>query len=230
MENIQNIEPVPQDKQIVGWKKQLTTVTFFSKAFAFVLFISLPFLGFFLGIQQEKNEIVEVANVVKEPELNCKEELKNNSSEETTKNNTYQNSHFGFSFEYPKNFETVDADWNGAKDGLIVSLSTETPRDSWYHAVYISEIQATSSDILKEKFDVLWASSSVVSVRKLKIDSFEGVYINDPNGGIAGESTYYFITPEGTVAISSSYMSEEPNPTVASLKKIKTLLETIKDL
>ena len=56
MEPNQQPEPVPQ-KKLPSW---LTTVTPFSKALAMIVFIILPFLGFYLGMQYQQKITVSV--------------------------------------------------------------------------------------------------------------------------------------------------------------------------
>lgn len=41
-------------KQNNYWKKQFTTVTLLSKTIALILFILLPFIGFYIGMQYQK--------------------------------------------------------------------------------------------------------------------------------------------------------------------------------
>jgi hypothetical protein len=208
-------------------KEQLTTVTSVSRFLAMILFVTLPFIGFWLGIQEAKKEIPGVVYIEKESISDKKNEPKNAFSEEVTPNsgqasegNLYQNTKFGFSFRYPANYEVVSADRLGDEKGDIIGLSAQTLKDNSYYSVSISEIQATSSDGLKAKLDSVWLPP--VSIRKLSIGGFDGVYIDNPNGGIAGESTFYFITPEATLEITPAGTFEESDPVVTSLQKIKT--------
>lgn len=61
MEPNQQSQPVPQ-KKLPSW---LTTVTTFSKILAMILFISLPFLGFYLGMQyQQKITVIPIVSEV----------------------------------------------------------------------------------------------------------------------------------------------------------------------
>lgn len=56
--------------------KKLTTVTLLSKALAIIVFITLPFIGFFLGIQyQETLDIANKQQAVNSPKA-CTEEAK----------------------------------------------------------------------------------------------------------------------------------------------------------
>ncbi len=48
----------PFVKKGFDWKKQLTTVTPFSKYLALALFVALPFIGFFLGVKYESVRVM----------------------------------------------------------------------------------------------------------------------------------------------------------------------------
>ena len=123
----QNLVPEKTNKL----PKWLTTVTPFSKALAMILFIALPFVGFYLGAQyQEKTipSLVEFRTIpTPTPTFHrtiltlspTPTPIQTDSSTTDLKNgNTlYENKTFNFSFEYPSSWKLVEQpQLNSAED------------------------------------------------------------------------------------------------------------------
>src|SRR3989339_1754513 len=83
--------------------KSLTTVTSFSKILATVLFITLPFLGFYLGMEYEKTVIPNL------PEWVTSQSTQTLPSGTTTGWKTYTNKLYEYSVKYPKDSIVTEA-------------------------------------------------------------------------------------------------------------------------
>ena len=94
--------------------RYLTTVTSFSKYLALTLFVTLPFLGFYLGIQYQKmktyismrvpsQRIEQQSNTNKVPFL--KEFSAISAHQDMTNWNTYSNNNLNISLKYPEDWE-----------------------------------------------------------------------------------------------------------------------------
>lgn len=83
--------------------KELTTVTPLSKYFAMILFISLPFVGFLLGIKYQEtinlqtNQSEDIISINKRPTP---------TSKNINEWEIYTNKKYGFSFNYPSSWKT----------------------------------------------------------------------------------------------------------------------------
>ncbi len=93
--------------------KELTTVTPLSKILAAVLLISLPFIGFFLGIRyQEMIDLTErqqEENNLSIPRIPTPTPIPMPTIDPSTANwKTYRNEEFGFEVGYPESWTTLE--------------------------------------------------------------------------------------------------------------------------
>ncbi len=86
--------------------KELTTVTKLSKLLAAILFIALPFLGFFLGLRYQ--ETMDLANRQQIEHNLAVSHYSTPAPDETVNWKTYRSEEFGFEFKYPTIYKTLD--------------------------------------------------------------------------------------------------------------------------
>lgn len=116
MEPNQESQPTPQ-KKLPSW---LITVTPFSKYLAMFLFILLPFIGFYLGMQYQQ-KVTVTTPVVSEVQKNVIPTSKPiptsttnplasplPTSGSTVNWKTYTNKDYGFSFKYPQEYTVTE--------------------------------------------------------------------------------------------------------------------------
>lgn len=110
-------ESVPQ---LTPRPNPFTTATPLSKALALILFVSLPFVGFYLGmryqnliytqpeltvvLKSEKQSVNSIVGQVQETKQASISETINNGE----KQKTYTNTQFGFTFSYPPTWDFID--------------------------------------------------------------------------------------------------------------------------
>lgn len=111
--------------------KSLTTVTPLSKTIALMLFIILPFVGFYLGTKYSDKQ-------VQDQSFAKKNQMSNQTGQQTYVNNTYK-----FSFKYPsslenyvlKNENSFSIGYPGPSDVPLFSLdiikTTKDPMNWW---------------------------------------------------------------------------------------------------
>ena len=89
--------------QVEKWHAPLTRPSFFSKHFAVVIFIILPFIGFYLGAMYAFENIVEMEEVndnqIKEVKVN------NESVKNVLDWKLYKNEEYGFQFYYSNDWK-----------------------------------------------------------------------------------------------------------------------------
>jgi hypothetical protein len=137
--------------------KELTTVTPLSKYLAMVVFISLPFVGFFLGMryqemmdlskrQQEKSSLVIPRTPILSPaEALAKEgnSIANPTVDPSITANwkTYRNDEFGFELKYPLYFEKFNEYYNK-------TLSARSKNGEIFFSVHVITNQPSLEDYL----------------------------------------------------------------------------------
>ena len=102
--------------------KSLTTVTPFSKTLGVILFVTLPFIGFFLGVHyQHMQDVTQQQISQTQPILIPKPTL---TLIQTENWKTYTNNQFGFSLQYPPDMRVTRTEWGGWKGKeYIVEIS-----------------------------------------------------------------------------------------------------------
>jgi len=104
MDDIEISAPEPPKK--IDWLK----VTPLSKILAMILFILLPFIGFYLGIEygHTRLKILETKKWLVEYQANLLQESQSESQNNLADWQTYRNEEFGFEFMYPEGFSSTD--------------------------------------------------------------------------------------------------------------------------
>ena len=109
--------------------RYLFTVTTFSKLLAMSLFIFLPFIGFYLGMQYQQR--ATVAPII----LNVQKTVTPTSSPQQTpnvKNGIYANKVYGFTFNIPAGYQAFE----GTQDDVSVEPSGQgAPQPSIFHVL-----------------------------------------------------------------------------------------------
>ncbi len=93
--------PPAQQSKLPKW---LTTVTPISKALAMILFIGLPFAGFYLGMKYQEKTIVGTLSTVEVKTTSPKTINLAPTPIDTSNWKTYENTIFGYSIKYPKSW------------------------------------------------------------------------------------------------------------------------------
>ncbi|MDO8512521.1 MAG: hypothetical protein Q7S57_04565 [bacterium] len=128
-------------------KQQFTTVTTFSKIVAGILFIAMPFIGFYLGMQYSKgmNSIAEIpkpqpAVCTQEAKIcsdgssvgrtgpNCEFAACPAASDQVAGWKTYSNTAYGFEFKYPENWVSSISD-----DGILLTSPEHIEQNKEYN-------------------------------------------------------------------------------------------------
>ncbi len=167
-------------------REQFTTVTPISKFLAMVVFVTLPFVGFWLGTKQAHREIPNIACNESESIPNSKNEPEDSFQEQVTANpdqrgegNFYQNTSFGFIFEYPAGWtvDTSDPTWPGP-DGVILNDSSGNKIITISHS---ESLEKTSMAAPMDK------RSTLKEALQYELSDIQEVSIG---GGVAYEGTF----------------------------------------
>ncbi len=137
-------EPIQlQNPQGSGLKEQFTTVTPVSKFLAMVLFIALPFIGFYLGTLQggarmNENEEVTNANIeYKESKPDVQNEILSEKITESDSYLEYSNRLFDISFQYPEVWG------NPTTSAFHIGMTEEEIEDSVYTSGFYPRVKST---------------------------------------------------------------------------------------
>lgn len=110
-DEVQNPEEFQEESK---FKRELTTVTPFSKFLAMVIFIAAPFVGGWVGYQYAPEKIVEVERIVtKEVSITEQENTPDYKNWSTTQ-------FFSLAISYPSNWEAISGDADSAS-GLTIT-------------------------------------------------------------------------------------------------------------
>lgn len=116
--------------------KELTTVTPLSKYFAMVLFISLPFIGFLIGIRYQETVSLQTSqseNIIvttkrsPTPEINQVTNTSNWKTYNLKKYITKYGSSYNFSISYPQDWAPRDHDFGTGVDIAFLSPNYKIP-------------------------------------------------------------------------------------------------------
>jgi len=160
--------------------KSLTTVTPLSKALAMILFVALPFFGFYAGTQYQEligfqNEQVANTNpsAINHPAPANNPTTANeyqNKSIDTANWKTYSNKEIGFSVEYPPDW-TEEKFTDGTSNGLNLKGLQGNTHIAWgtgfgggcpqgYEKIQIQEEQLSTCHYLNNDGSEVWGHLS----------------------------------------------------------------------
>jgi len=189
-------------------KQQFTTVTRFSKIVALILFIVLPFLGFYLGMQYSKAINTTQPNQISENNATpivCTQEAKvcpDGSSvgrtgpscefaecpvlkDETASWKTYTNNQYGFEFQYPAEWgditehqSKVTNDFNSLWFSKFVSVDKNGSTGVSNFIAFGIEYDLSTG----KPVDII-ADSNFKKGQKVFIGDKEGFYLHSGNEG-----------------------------------------------
>jgi hypothetical protein len=102
-----------QKKKTIKLPTSLTTVTPLSKYLAMMLFISLPFLGFYFGMQYQKNAPMRNIRTKEIVEQRIRPDLADSSAADMEKWKSYINKDLGFRLNHPDSIIPAISDYGG---------------------------------------------------------------------------------------------------------------------
>ncbi len=148
-----------QPSREISLKEQFTTVTTLSKYLALALFIALPFIGFWLGLQFQKVDSAESVGkyespVVASPQNKPSESLVTVVGEKEvdatstgiTELKTYRNEEHSFEFKYPPSLTEIGGDGlvnlgfcpvegEMCQEAFSISFLNATSIGAWYESI-----------------------------------------------------------------------------------------------
>lgn len=131
--------------------KSLTTVTTFSKLIALLMFVTFPFIGFYLGMVYEQ----KVTPIIQEVAVNQPANLSPTPTPDPTANwKTYTNAKIGFQVKYPALW--VERDVVSSNDSNLVYLNSNESFGSGveplqYYVWISAEDKLPNVSLIKEK-------------------------------------------------------------------------------
>ncbi|OGK37376.1 hypothetical protein A3F03_04290 [Candidatus Roizmanbacteria bacterium RIFCSPHIGHO2_12_FULL_41_11] len=206
-----------------------TTVTTLSKILAGVLFITLPFLGFYLGMEYEKKITPSFTNSLT-PIVENKIPVPPPDPIANWK--TYKNSKYGFEFKYPKHLsdnccgvysdslygmakvitfaERLDTNFDGGAEvynGISFLVSSRNINQTLKEYVDDQKIK-TLEEFYKDP-ETLELNLPHVKIMEVTVNGVNGFKI--PNFSVLHADTYYLQTEDGKYFI-AIMQSEEHTP------------------
>lgn len=119
--------------------KELTTITPLSKTLAFILFITLPIITYFFGVNYQAmidGSTQVINNAIPTPSLIIPMKIPSTTSSLGIKNwKTYANDDYGISFKYPQNYNLNVMEQNNS-GGLELEISSPKKSQNMQADVY----------------------------------------------------------------------------------------------
>lgn len=190
-------------------KDRFTTVTSFSKYAAMVLFVALPFIGFYLGQQYQMTDLVQNNTSNQQSQLpvnkNTNLLVKEESGAASSSYKTYQ-SEYGFSFTYPSEFTLQDMLAHPNRkyfvpNGALLSIAFLTPY--LCEDVACVRISVVPRSLRDETEWVVDASSCWQEGTQLigKGGTIHAVVIGCGDAGVAADMYYITLNEQTTLEI-----------------------------
>jgi hypothetical protein len=173
----------------------LTTVTPFSKFLAMILFILLPFFGFYLGMLYQQ---YKTANYVAKNEI--LQSSRNGESNKVTPPDmgewkNYSNREIGFKVKYPRSISPTVADYG---ETIVFSNDNKSGKDKVSLSISASSLKGKTLQQISTPSNVPMLGKIVKGTNSIKIGDLEGYTYTAriQNENVNYDNTYIFL-PKG---------------------------------
>ena len=186
--------------------KYLFTVTTFSKFLAMILFIALPFVGFYLGMQYQQ-KITVASPVILETQ---KKPISSPTPTTTANWKTYTDSQYGYMLNYPASAKVVEASSNdlASQFGNPVKQTTfSLGENNFYHFYWVHVYPSKGELNVQNWIRKYEANGTEVTLSDYPMVNLSAKYAKDLVGGIYDREGVYILKGNYVYSIIASASS-----------------------